>query len=83
MGIRVDDEALLSQLEKCNAMDRLKFQYHKGIIDGTLPLTIGGGIGQSRICMLMLEKAHIGEVQVSIWPQKMVDICKDHGIVLL
>ncbi len=83
MGIRVDSESLKSQLEKCDATDRLKFPYHKGIIDGTLPLTIGGGIGQSRICMLMLEKAHIGEVQVSIWPQEMVDICKENNIVLL
>ena len=83
MGIRVDAETLLSQLEKCDAMDRLKFQYHKGIMDGTLPLTIGGGIGQSRICMLLLEKAHIGEVQVALWPQEMIDICKDHNIILL
>ncbi len=83
MGIRVNAESLKSQLEKCDATDRLKFPYHKGIIDGTLPLTIGGGIGQSRICMLMLEKAHIGEVQVSIWPQEMIDICKENNIVLL
>lgn len=83
MGIRVDASSLKSQLEKCDATDRLKFPYHKGIIDGTLPLTIGGGIGQSRICMFMLEKAHIGEVQVSIWPQEMIDICKENNIVLL
>ena len=83
MGIRVDRESLLAQLEICDAMDRTKFPYHKGIIDGTLPLTIGGGIGQSRICMLMLEKAHIGEVHASIWPQDMIDECAKGNIQLL
>ena len=83
MGIRVDKTSLMEQLKKCDAEDRLKFPYHQGIINATLPLTVGGGIGQSRICMYMLEKAHIGEVQVSIWPDKMVDECKAHGIILL
>jgi len=83
MGIRVDKTSLMEQLKKCDAEDRLKYPYHQGIINGTLPLTVGGGIGQSRICMYMLEKAHIGEVQVSIWPDKMVDECKAHGIILL
>lgn len=83
MGIRVDETSLKEQLEKCGANDRLKYPYHREIINGTLPLTIGGGIGQSRICMYMLEKAHIGEVQVSIWPEKMVEDCKEHGIILL
>lgn len=83
MGIRVDEVSLKEQLEKCEANDRLKYPYHREIINGTLPLTIGGGIGQSRICMYMLEKAHIGEVQVSIWPEKMVEDCKEHGIILL
>ncbi len=83
MGIRVDETSLKEQLEKCDAEDRLQYPYHQGIINGTLPLTIGGGIGQSRICMYMLEKAHIGEVQVSIWPDEMVEECKKHGIILL
>ncbi|NLL62821.1 MAG: aspartate--ammonia ligase [Ruminococcaceae bacterium] len=83
MGIRVNADSLALQLKKANAEDRLRFPYHKRIIDGTLPLTIGGGIGQSRMCMFMLEKAHIGEVQVSIWPEEMIKLCEKHGIVLL
>lgn len=83
MGIRVDSERLAYQLKTANAEDRMKYDYHKGIADGTLPLTIGGGIGQSRLSMLILEKAHIGEVQVSLWPQKMLDDCKKNGINLL
>ncbi len=83
MGIRVDSASLKSQLEAANAMDRMKFGYHRGIADGTLPLTIGGGIGQSRLCMYMLEKAHIGEVQVSVWPEDMINSCKENGIILL
>ena len=83
MGVRVDADALHRQLAAAGAEDRLVHAYHKGVADGTLPLTIGGGIGQSRLCMLMLEKAHIGEVQVSIWPPKMVEDCKAHGITLL
>ena len=68
MGIRVDKEALLSQLEKSECMDRAELPFQKAIIDEELPLTIGGGIGQSRICMFFLRKAHIGEVQTSLWP---------------
>lgn len=83
MGIRVDKESLLSQLKEKNALDRMKFEYHKMIEDELLPLTIGGGIGQSRLCMQMLERAHIGEVQVSVWPEKMREECKDNGIFLL
>ncbi len=83
MGIRVDEKSLESQLKKCGAEDRLKFEYHKGIMTGELPLTIGGGIGQSRMCMFMLEKAHIGEVQVSVWPDEMRKVCKEHNIFLL
>ncbi len=83
MGIRVDETSLVSQLKKCDAEDRLKFDYHKGIINNQLPLTIGGGIGQSRMCMFMLEKAHIGEVQVSVWPDDMRETCKGHNIFLL
>lgn len=83
MGIRVDEKSLVSQLELCGAQDRMKYDYHKMIADGTLPLTIGGGIGQSRLCMLLLEKAHIGEVQASIWSDEMIARCKENGIVLL
>ncbi len=83
MGVRVDAAALQRQLTAADAEDRLVHAYHQGIMDGSLPLTIGGGIGQSRLCMLMLEKAHVGEVQVSIWPPEMVEDCRRHGIVLL
>ncbi|MBR6512504.1 MAG: aspartate--ammonia ligase, partial [Clostridia bacterium] len=83
MGIRVDSKSLKEQLKKAGAEDRLQYAYHQQIIDGTLPLTIGGGIGQSRMCMFMLEKAHIGEVQVSVWPDDMVKLCEEHGITLL
>ncbi len=83
MGIRVDKDSLKKQLENANAVDRMKFDYHRMIADGTLPLTIGGGIGQSRLCMQMLGKAHIGEVQVSVWPQEMREECIEHGIFLL
>lgn len=76
MGIRVDKEALLSQLEIRGAMSRLEYQFHSMIVDGTLPLTIGGGLGQSRMCMLLLGKAHIGEVQVSLWDKETLDACK-------
>ncbi len=83
MGIRVDAAALQRQLTAAGAEDRMQYPYHQAIAGGDLPLTIGGGIGQSRLCMLMLEKAHIGEVQVSIWPPEMVADCAAHGITLL
>jgi len=83
MGIRVDAESLDYQLTKCGNNDRRKFDYHKMILNDEMVLTIGGGIGQSRMCMLLLEKMHIGEVQVSIWPDEMVAACKEHGINLL
>ncbi len=83
MGIRVDAASLAAQLEEAGASDRSRFAYHQGILNGTLPLTIGGGIGQSRICMFLLEKAHIGEVQVSVWPADMIASCREHGIILL
>ncbi len=83
MGIRVDEKSLEKQLEICGAQGRMKYDYHKMIADGTLPQTIGGGIGQSRLCMLLLEKAHIGEVQASIWSDEMTEKCKENGIVLL
>lgn len=83
MGIRVDEASLQSQLEEADALDRNKFRFHQMIADGTLPLTMGGGIGQSRLCMFLLEKAHIGEVQASIWPEEMVKQCEAAGITLL
>ena len=83
MGIRVDEKSLASQLAELGAEDRMQFKFHQMIADGTLPLSIGGGIGQSRLCMLLLEKAHIGEVQASIWPQDMIDQCTAAGITLL
>lgn len=73
MGIRVDKNSLKEQLEKSGTIDRLELPFHKGIMEDRFPLTMGGGIGQSRLCMLMLDKLHIGEVQTSIWPQDMVD----------
>lgn len=83
MGIRVNKESLISQLEKCNNIDRLQYSYHRGIVDNILPLTIGGGIGQSRLCMLLLQKMHIGEVQVSMWPVSMLKECMEKGINIL
>lgn len=83
MGIRVNAESLKKQLEICGNLDRMKFDYHKMIADGTLPLTIGGGIGQSRICMLLLEKLHIGEVQSSIWDEEVIKQCREKGINIL
>ncbi len=83
MGIRVNAESLHSQLVAENCTEREKFPYHKGILNGTLPLTIGGGIGQSRLCLLLLEKMHIGEVQSSIWPDDVELACREHGINLL
>lgn len=83
MGIRVDKEALLSQLEKSDCMDRAELPFQKAIIDEELPLTIGGGIGQSRICMFFLRKAHIGEVQTSLWPDDVYKEALEHGIQLL
>ena len=83
MGIRVDAKSLHRQLEIENCLERENFNYHKGILSGELPLTIGGGIGQSRLCMLLLEKMHIGEVQSSIWPEEVVRQCEENGINLL
>lgn len=83
MGIRVDEEALESQLIKSNCEDRKKLQFHKGILQKELPYTIGGGIGQSRICMFFLNKRHIGEVQCSIWDEKNKDFCRKSEIDLL
>ena len=83
MGIRVDKDALLSQLEKSDCMDRAELPFQKAIIDEKLPLTVGGGIGQSRICMFFLRKAHIGEVQTSLWPDDVYKEAKEYGIQLL
>ncbi|SEN15419.1 aspartate-ammonia ligase [Peptostreptococcus russellii] len=83
MGIRVDEEALERQLEIAGAEDRKNLDYHRALLNGELPYTIGGGIGQSRICMFFLRKAHIGEVQVGIWPKRMISDCAKAGIHLL
>ncbi len=83
MGIRVDKDSLMKQLVYKNDLAKLEYSYHKAIINNELPLTIGGGIGQSRICMLLLNKIHIGEVQSSLWPKKEIDNAKEKGIVLL
>lgn len=83
MGIRVDKEALLRQLKEAKQEGRLEFYFHKRLVEGTLPLSIGGGIGQSRLCMFFLRKAHIGEIQASIWPEEMRQECKAMGIPLI
>jgi len=83
MGIRVSEESLDKQLKLANADDRRELEFHRLLLEGKLPYTIGGGIGQSRICMFFLEKAHIGEVQASIWPKEMVEACEKAGIDLL
>lgn len=83
MGIRVDKTSLLSQIEKAQKQERLAFDYHKSILDGTLPLSIGGGIGQSRLCQLLLGRAHIGEVQASYWDKETQEKCKKQEIELL
>ena len=83
MGIRVDEKSLDYQLKASGKDERRSFDYHKQILEGTLPLTIGGGIGQSRVCMLLLGKLHVGEVQASLWPKEMIKICAENGVNLL
>lgn len=83
MGIRVDKKALLSQLKKAGCEERKDLPFQKAIINEELPYSIGGGIGQSRICMFFLRKAHIGEVQSSLWPEDMIAQCEENGIQLL
>ena len=83
MGIRVDETALLRQLEAAGCPDRAKLPFQKAILEQQLPYTIGGGIGQSRICMFFLRKAHIGEIQVSVWPDEIREEAKTHGVCLL
>ena len=83
MGIRVDEAALLKQLELRGAEERKQLFFHQRLLKGELPLSIGGGIGQSRLCMFYLRKAHIGEIQSSLWPINMVDECRANNIALL
>ena len=83
MGIRVDEESLMKQLEIRGCTERKDLPFHKALLDGELPYSLGGGIGQSRICMFFLRKAHIGEVQASVWPEEMVKECEQAGIKLL
>jgi aspartate--ammonia ligase len=83
MGIRVSEESLKTQLKKAHAEERAALPFHKMLLNGELPYTIGGGIGQSRLCMLLLGKAHIGEVQASIWPPKMIEECEAAGMQML
>ena len=83
MGIRVDREALLRQLTLSGKEERKELYFHRRLLDGTLPLSIGGGIGQSRLCMVYLRKAHIGEIQASIWPEDMRQECAEWGMPLI
>lgn len=83
MGIRVDAESLLRQLKIEGKEEREKLYFHQKLLRGELPLSIGGGIGQSRLCMVMLHKAHIGEIQASIWPDDMRRECREHGMPLI
>ena len=83
MGIRVDEKALEEQLVKAGCEERKNLPYHKMLLNGELPYTIGGGIGQSRLCMLLLDRAHVGEVQASLWPEEMREACREHNIILL
>lgn len=83
MGIRVDREALLRQLAVEGKEDRAGLYFHKKLLAGELPLSIGGGIGQSRLCMVLLHKAHIGEIQASIWPEDMRRECRRMGMNLI
>lgn len=83
MGIRVDRESLLRQLKAADEMKRLEMEFHQGILNEVLPYSIGGGIGQSRLCMYFLRKAHIGEVQAAIWPDDMIKICEENKIYIL
>ena len=83
MGIRVDKAAMLKQLELAGKEERTKLYFHRRLLEGSLPLSIGGGIGQSRLCMLYLKKAHIGEIQASIWPEEMRKECAELGMQLI
>ena len=83
MGIRVSSDSLLAQLKERGCEDRVELMFHKSLLEGKLPYSIGGGIGQSRLCMFLLQKAHIGEVQASIWPEEQVEECHKHNIYLM
>ena len=83
MGIRGDREALLRQLQESGQQERAELYFHRALLEGELPLSVGGGIGQSRLCMLYLQKAHIGEIQASIWPEEMRQRCKEMGFPLI
>lgn len=83
MGIRVDEESLKQQLQISGCNERANYPFQQAVLNGDLPYTIGGGIGQSRICMFFLRKAHIGEVQVSLWPEGMVEKARNAGIIIL
>ena len=83
MGIRVDKESLLTQLEIEGKTERKELYFHKRLLEGSLPLSIGGGIGQSRLCMVLLQKAHIGEIQASIWPDEQRKECREAGMNLI
>jgi aspartate--ammonia ligase len=83
MGIRVDDKALLNQLKLANSENWKVLEYHQSILKGNLPYTIGGGIGQSRLCMFFLKKAHIGEVQASVWNDQILKDCEESNIILM
>lgn len=83
MGIRVDKQAMLRQLRIRGCLDRKKLLWHRKLLNGEMPLSIGGGIGQSRLCMYFLRKAHVGEIQASLWPDEMVAACRKHHIPLL
>ena len=77
------EKALEEQLVKAGCEERKNLPYHKMLLNGELPYTIGGGIGQSRLCMLLLDRAHVGEVQASLWPEEMREACREHNIILL
>ena len=83
MGIRVDKKALLRQLAIRNCPERRKLMWHRRLLQGGMPLSLGGGIGQSRLCMYFLRKAHVGEIQTSLWPKEMIATCRKHNIPLL
>ena len=83
MGIRVDQESLIRQLEITGKQDRAQLYFHQKLLNGELPLSVGGGIGQSRLCMVLLQKAHLGEIQASIWPDEMRKECHELGMTLI
>lgn len=83
MGVRVSPESLKQQLEQRGCPERAELKFHKRLLNGELPYSIGGGIGQSRLCMFLLQKAHIGEVQASIWPEDQVEKCRKAGIIMM